>query len=47
MKKQQRAPNPVAKHARTFSRSATFMDRKKALKRGSRKHKGKGYPLAA
>jgi len=32
--------NPVAKHSRKFNRAATHSDRKKALKRGARKHKG-------
>jgi hypothetical protein len=31
--------NPVAKHARQFNRAATFRDRRKAVKRGYRKHK--------
>lgn len=31
--------NPVAKHARKFTLAHTFEDRKKALKRGKRKHK--------
>jgi len=33
--------NPVAKHARTFNKAAVHMDRKKAAKRGSTKHKPK------
>ena len=44
MKKQKpNAParrNLVAKHARTFNKAATHSDRKKAAKRGHRKHKG-------
>lgn len=32
--------NYVAKHARTFNKAHTFTDRKKATKRGYRKHKG-------
>ena len=31
--------NPVAKHARSFNKAATFKDRKKALKKGDYKHK--------
>ena len=31
--------NPVAKHARSFNKAATFKDRKKALKKGDCKHK--------
>ena len=31
--------NPVAKHARSFNKSAVFRDRKKAAKRGYVKHK--------
>jgi hypothetical protein len=33
--------NPVAKHARTFNKATVMTDRKKALKKGDRKHKGK------
>ena len=33
--------NLVAKHAKKFNKSAVFIDKKKALKRGERKHKGK------
>ena len=32
--------NYVAKNARAFNKSATFEDRKKALKKGKVKHKG-------
>ena len=32
--------NLVAKHARKFNRCATHRDRKRAMKRGYRKHKG-------
>ena len=32
--------NLVAKHARQFNKSAVHTDRKKASKRGYRKHKG-------
>lgn len=32
--------NYVAKHAHKFNKAATFRDRKQALKRGHRKHKG-------
>ena len=32
--------NLVAKHLRTFNRSAVHTDRKRAAKRGYRKHKG-------
>lgn len=35
--------NPVAKHMNTFNRAATHKDRKKAAKRGERKHKGQRY----
>lgn len=35
--------NPVAKNLEKFNRPATHNDRKKADKRGDRKHKGKGY----
>jgi len=33
--------NPVAKHARTFNKASVMTDRKKAMKKGDRKHKGK------
>jgi len=33
--------NPVAKHARTFNKAVVMKDRKKAEKKGDRKHKGK------
>ena len=33
--------NPVAKHARTFNKSNVMKDRKKATKKGYRKHRGK------
>lgn len=39
--------NFVAKHARKFNKAAVHKDRKKALKRGDRKHKKQIYPLAA
>ncbi len=32
-------PNPVAKYAHTVNQAAVFTDRKKALKKGYRKHK--------
>ena len=32
--------NPVAKHMRKFNLATTQVDRKKASKRGHRKHKG-------
>lgn len=32
--------NPVAKHCRTFNKATVQRDRKKAAKRGARKHKG-------
>ena len=35
--------NLVAKHARQFNKAAVHLDRKKALKRGVRKHKGDQY----
>lgn len=39
--------NPVAKNARKYNKAAVFKDRKKAIKRGERKHKNQGYPVAA
>jgi len=33
--------NPVAKHASKFNRAAAHQDRKKALKKGAVKHRGK------
>lgn len=43
--------NTVAKHLRTYNKSQTHKDRKKAAKRGAIKHKGKRFtqnmPLAA
>lgn len=33
--------NIVAKHARTYNTARVFVDRKKAAKRGARKHKAK------
>ena len=33
--------NPVAKHAHKFNKSQVMKDRKKAMKKGERKHKGK------
>ena len=33
--------NLVAKHARTYNTARVFVDRKKAAKRGARKHKAK------
>jgi hypothetical protein len=35
--------NLVAKYARTFNKSAVHTDRKKASKRGYRKHKANAY----
>jgi len=35
--------NLVAKHARTFNKSAVMRDRKKALRKGYTKHKGARY----
>jgi len=35
--------NPVAKHAKTFNKAHVMKDRKKAMKRGAVKHKGKAY----
>lgn len=32
--------NPVARHARAFNKAHVMRDRKKAAKRGYRKHKG-------
>lgn len=47
-------PNFVAKHAHEFNKSVVFIDRKKSLKKGYRKHKqgieklgGQGYSIAA
>ena len=37
--KKKKINNPVAKHARTFNKSTVMRDRKKAMKRGDRKHK--------
>ena len=38
--------NFVAKHARTFNKAAKHVDRKKALKRGTKpKHKSRAYDL--
>ncbi len=39
--------NFVAKNARKFNKSAVFKDRKKAVKRGDRKHKKQTYSLVA
>lgn len=39
--------NLVAKHARTFNKAAVHKDRKKAQKKGYRKHKSNSYPVAA
>ncbi len=33
--------NPVAKHARKYNKAAVHKDRKKAMKKGDRKHKGR------
>jgi len=35
--------NIVAKHARRYNKSATFIDRKKETKNGKVKHKGKDF----
>jgi hypothetical protein len=35
--------NPVAKHCRTFNKATVQRDRKKAAKRGARKHKGRDW----
>ena len=35
--------NFVAKHARTYNKAATHVNRKKAQKRGSVKHKAKRF----
>ena len=32
--------NPVARHSRTYNKAHVMTDRKKAAKRGYRKHKG-------
>lgn len=34
--------NPVARHSRTYNKAHVMTDRKKAAKRGYRKHKGRG-----
>ena len=39
--------NPVAKFAHQINKSTVFIDRKKALKRGARKHKNEAYYQAA
>ena len=44
--KQKGANNIVAKYAHQFNRSSVFVDRKKAQKRGERKHKQRSF-LAA
>lgn len=36
-----KANNLVAKHARKYNTAVVMKDRKKAIKRGDRKHKGK------
>ena len=35
--------NLVAKHARKYNKAAVHKDRKKAMKKGDRKHKGKQF----
>lgn len=35
--------NFVAKHMEEFNRPATHVDRKKEMKKGNTKHKGRGY----
>ena len=36
--------NPVARHSRTYNKAHVMTDRKKAAKRGYRKHRGRdGY----
>ena len=40
-KKRQKPGNPVAKYLNKFNKPATHTDRKKADKRGHKKHKGK------
>ena len=47
MKKKKATNNWVAKHARTFNRSAVFKDRKKADKRCDCKYKNQRYQIAA
>lgn len=39
--------NPVAKLCGKFNRAVTHVDRKKALVRGARKHKGQDYSKKA
>jgi cytochrome c-type biogenesis protein CcmE len=41
METDMKASNLVAKHARTYNKAHVFKDRKKASKRGYRKHKGR------
>ena len=38
MKDRRKTRNPVAKHSRTFNKSAVYRDRKKAVKQGYNKH---------
>lgn len=45
--KQTTQNNLVAKHARAFNKAAVHKDRKKAQKKGYRKHKNTAYPIAA
>ena len=33
--------NPVARHARTYNKAVTMVDRKKAMKAGKTKHRSK------
>ena len=40
---EEKTNNPVAKHARTYNKSHVMKDRKKATKKGYRKHKGARY----
>ena len=46
MKKPKRK-NLVAKHAATFNSSVVHLDKKRAKKKGYRKHKGQEYSQAA
>lgn len=39
--------NTVAKHAHKFNHAKVYEDRKKAIKRGKRKHKNQPYQIAA
>jgi hypothetical protein len=42
-----RKPNPVAKHLKTFNKAVVHIDRKKAQKKGYKKHDHQGDVKAA